>query len=115
MNTIENAQVTETLRTLHQLADEDRRTYMAVLPDEGRFLYFLAVMAKAKNIVEFGCSMGISTIYLGAAAKDNGGKVTTSELNTDKIDTARGNIERAGVGAQVTILSGNAGCCSGSG
>ena len=39
-------------------------------------IFDLLVENNAKHIVEFGTSFGISTLYLGAAAKRNGGKKT---------------------------------------
>ena len=38
-----------------------------------------ALASGARNIVEFGTSYGISTLYLAAAAKRNGGRVITCE------------------------------------
>ncbi len=38
-------------------------------------LYMLARGSRARNIVEFGTSFGISTLYLAAALRDNGGDV----------------------------------------
>ena len=82
--------------------------YLAVGADEGRFLNLLANVSKAKNIVEFGCSYGISTIYLAAAAKDNGGHVITIDIEPSKIDGARKNIAAAGLADTVTLLEGDA-------
>ncbi|HEY0253633.1 MAG TPA: hypothetical protein VGC41_19005, partial [Kofleriaceae bacterium] len=47
--------------------------YLAVSEDTARLLYMLGRTTKAKAIVEFGTSFGISTIHLAAALKDNGG------------------------------------------
>jgi predicted O-methyltransferase YrrM len=41
--------------------------YMPVTPDVGRLLYVLARNRRAKTIVEFGTSFGISGIHLAAA------------------------------------------------
>src|ERR1700728_2720171 len=47
--------------------------FLNVSPQFGRFLYMCARVCKAKRIVEFGSSMGISTIYMAAALRDMGG------------------------------------------
>lgn len=47
--------------------------FLSISPDYGRFLYAVARASKATRIVEFGTSMGISTLYLAAAIRDNGG------------------------------------------
>lgn len=48
--------------------------YIPIVPQQGAFLYMQALAKGAKNIVEFGTSYGISTLYLAAAAKKNGGR-----------------------------------------
>jgi len=59
--------------------------------------------------VEFGTSYGISTLYLAAGVADNGtGHVFTTELSSKKAAAARANLDEAGVGHAVTILSGDA-------
>lgn len=82
--------------------------YIPVSADEGKFLYLLARANKAMNIVEFGASFGISTLYLAAAARDCGGKVTTTEVHPDKCKALRESFAVAGVEAEVTLLEGDA-------
>lgn len=82
--------------------------YLAVSNDEGEFLYFLARASKAKTIVEFGASYGISTIYLGAAARDNGGRLITTEVHPEKCTAAERNVTEAGLQSWVTLLAGDA-------
>ncbi|GLK69070.1 O-methyltransferase [Hansschlegelia plantiphila] len=83
--------------------------FLAVSPAYGRFLYSIARSAKAKRIVEFGTSMGVSTIYLAAALRDNGGgQLIGSELESSKVARARANIEAAGLADLVDIRQGDA-------
>jgi predicted O-methyltransferase YrrM len=59
--------------------------------------------------VEFGTSFGISTLFLAAAVTDNGaGHVVTTELSDKKAAAARADLDAAGVGDAVTILTGDA-------
>src|SRR5690606_21686660 len=51
---------------------------------------------------------GISTIYLGKAAKDNGDKVISTEYLPHKVKIARQHIEEAGLSEYVEILEGDA-------
>ena len=44
--------------------------FLSVSPEFGRFLYMCVRACKPKCIVEFGSSMGVSTIYLAAALRD---------------------------------------------
>lgn len=83
--------------------------YLAVTPTYGRFLYAMARVCKATRIVEFGTSMGISTIYLAAALRDNGGgRLVGSEFEPGKVARARANLEAAGLGDLVEIREGDA-------
>lgn len=83
--------------------------YLPVTPDFGTLLYFIARMACARTIVEFGSSFGISTIYLAAAARDQGhGKVITTELMPAKAEQARRNLAETGLTEWVEIRVGDA-------
>lgn len=85
-----------------------RKTFSSVTAPEGRFLYLLARAMHAKRIVEFGCSFGISTIYLAAAAHENGGSVITTEIEPTKVSRALENLRYAGLDSLTTILEGDA-------
>lgn len=82
--------------------------FMAVSRDEGEFLYLLARMTNAQHMVEFGSSFGISTLYLGAAARENHGTLVTSELEPSKCRATEANLRRAGLEDVVTLLEGDA-------
>jgi predicted O-methyltransferase YrrM len=83
--------------------------FLAVSPAYGRFLYAVARACKATRIVEFGTSMGISTIYLAAALRDNGGgHLVTAELEPGKVARARINLDAAGLADLVEIREGDA-------
>jgi predicted O-methyltransferase YrrM len=83
--------------------------YFAVSRDFGRFLYAIARASKARRIVEFGTSMGVSTVHLAAAVKDNGGgEVIGTEYVASKAQRARANLEAAGLVDLVNIQVGDA-------
>jgi len=83
--------------------------FLAVSPEFGRFLYAMARACKATRIVEFGTSMGVSTIYLAAALRDNGGgHLIGSELEPAKVARARANLAAAGLADLVDIREGDA-------
>lgn len=82
--------------------------YTPILPYQGTFLYMQARALQAKNILEFGTSFGISTIYLAKAAKDNGGRVISTEYLPNKVKIARQNLIEAGVADYVEVLEGDA-------
>jgi predicted O-methyltransferase YrrM len=83
--------------------------FIPISPEQGEFLYVTARAQGAKNIVEFGTSFGISTTYLAAALKDNGGgRVISTELEPKKCRTAQVNLEEAGVAEFAEIREGDA-------
>jgi predicted O-methyltransferase YrrM len=82
---------------------------LAITPEVGELLYVLAVARRAGTIVEFGASLGFSTIYLTAAARDLGGaRVITTELEPDKARIATQNLAEAGLGDLVDLREGDA-------
>ena len=83
--------------------------HMAVSPATGTLLYMLARATRAKAIVEFGTSFGISTIHLAAALRDNGGgRLIGSEFEPTKVAHARANLAAAGLADLVEIREGDA-------
>lgn len=82
--------------------------YLAVSVDEGKLLYLLARGSGAASIVEFGASFGISTTYLAAAARDNGGRLVTTEIHPDKCAAVRRTLAEAGLDSVATLLEGDA-------
>jgi hypothetical protein len=64
------------LRRRISSAEEARRLkhmYVSTSRKQGTFLYLTARSLAAGRIVEFGTSFAVSTIYLAAALRDNGG------------------------------------------
>ncbi|MGN6327670.1 MAG: O-methyltransferase [Rhodanobacter sp.] len=82
---------------------------LAVSRETGTLLYMLARSGKARTIVEFGTSFGISTLYLAAALRDNGGgRMITSEFEPSKVARARQNLTTGGLIDLVEIREGDA-------
>jgi predicted O-methyltransferase YrrM len=83
--------------------------YLPIPRGVGRLLYILARTHACKTIVEFGTSLAISTIYLAAAIRDNGGGVViTTELHAEKARRASDNLRGAGLLDLVEIRVGDA-------
>jgi len=83
--------------------------FIPISPEQGRFVYLVARTLGAKNIVEFGTSFGISTLYLAAAVKDNGGgRVIGTEIEASKHARALAHIEEAGLSDFVDVRLGDA-------
>src|SRR5437867_12190204 len=87
-----------------------KTTYITLSAKQGKFAYLVARGLRARRIVEFGTSFGISTIYLAAALRDNGGgTVIGTELEPTKVTAARGKLEAAGLSEYVEIREGDDG------
>lgn len=138
-NSLKDPQVAATLDRLHEAARGDRWKFAAIMPkvlfgvmrgkkffeamspelmadvyipvsrEQGKFLYLVARTIGAKRIVEFGTSFGISTIYLAAAVRDNGGEIVIgTELEPGKYEKALAHIAEAGLSDFVDVRLGDA-------
>lgn len=140
MNTLKDPTVTAVLDELFDAARGDRLKFLRLLPrlaigtlqrksfsesvspaalkdvyipidrEKGGLLYVLARAVAARRIVEFGTSFGISTIYLAAAIKDNGGtgQAIGTEIEPSKQEAATKNLRAAGLADYVDIRLGDA-------
>ena len=82
---------------------------LAVSRETGALLYMLARSSRARCIVEFGTSFGVSTLHLAAALRDNGGgRLITSEFEPSKVARAQANIATGGLADLVEIRAGDA-------
>lgn len=126
---IKDNRIEETLNKLHKKASSEMFTvikgasksifrklepadmkdaYIAITRDQGEFIYNLLLEKQARNIIEFGTSFGISTIYLAAAAKQTNGHVITSELLANKCQIAQQNFDAAGLSKWIDLREGDA-------
>jgi predicted O-methyltransferase YrrM len=86
---------------------------LPVSPATGRLIYMLAYSLKARSIVEFGTSFGISTLHLAAALRDTAGtdgagRIITTEFEPAKAARARDNLRAAGLADLVELREGDA-------
>jgi predicted O-methyltransferase YrrM len=88
----------------HGVADAEAAGLPAiqVSPNQGKLLYLLTKMCRASRVLEIGTLGGYSTTWLARALPDDG-MVTSLELDQKHADVARKSVDRAGVGARVTI------------
>jgi predicted O-methyltransferase YrrM len=83
---------------------------LPVSRETGALLYMLARATKARTIVEFGTSFGISTLHLAAALRDNGGggRLITTEFEPSKIARARATFAAADIADLIELREGDA-------
>lgn len=83
--------------------------WLPVSRETGVLLYMLARSSRARTIIEFGTSFGISTLHLAAALRDNGGgRLITTEFEPSKVSQARKHLEAGGLADLVEIGEGDA-------
>jgi predicted O-methyltransferase YrrM len=83
--------------------------HLAVSRETATLLYMLARSSRARTIVEFGTSFGVSTLHLAAALRDNGGgRLIGTEFERTKVAQARANIAEAGLDDLAEIRAGDA-------
>ncbi|GAA1288078.1 O-methyltransferase [Saccharothrix xinjiangensis] len=92
-----------------ELSDALSGVLIPVTRETGELLYVLARNRGVRRAVEYGTSHGVSTLYLAAALRDNGGgEVIGTELQAAKVLAARANLAEAGLADLVDIREGDA-------
>jgi caffeoyl-CoA O-methyltransferase len=79
-----------------------------VEPETGRWLALLVRATNAREVLEIGSSNGVSTIWLAAAARLNGGKVTGTEILPERAAEANRNLAAAGLDTIARVVVGDA-------
>lgn len=80
---------------------------ISVSPTQGKLLYILAHVQRAKRILELGTLGGYSTIWLARALPQDG-RLVTLEANAKHAEVSRANIARAGLSSVVEVRLGPA-------
>lgn len=82
--------------------------YLSISKKEGAYLKELIQRNKLKNIVEFGTSFGISTLFLAQGVHTTAGRIITTELLASKAQKAKANFKAAGVHESIEVRIGDA-------
>jgi predicted O-methyltransferase YrrM len=93
----------------HALAESDRAglRQISVSHNQGKLLYLLARMNRARRILEIGTLGGYSAIWFARALPEDG-KLISLEINPETAEIARANITHAGVDHLVQVRLGPA-------
>jgi predicted O-methyltransferase YrrM len=93
--------------------DADANAFMAdklvaLEPAKAEFCYLTCRALQARRVVEVGTSHGVSTLYLAAAVRDNGGGVVIgTEYEPEKAMAARANFSEAGLERFIELREGD--------
>ncbi|WP_299110109.1 O-methyltransferase [uncultured Winogradskyella sp.] len=82
--------------------------YLSISKEQGQGLIKLIKDNKLKNIVEFGTSFGISTLFLAQGVIETGGHIITTELIDSKAQKAIDNFKKARVSDLIDVRIGDA-------
>jgi caffeoyl-CoA O-methyltransferase len=103
---------------LERLYAEDAAQRAANLPssqrtrnverETGRWLALLVRATNARELLEIGSSNGVSTIWLASAARQNGGRVTGTEILPERAAEANRNLAVAGLDTVARVIVGDA-------
>jgi len=85
-----------------------KNAYLPVSKQQGEKLRQIIIENDCKQVVEFGTSFGIFTIYLADAVRQTNGKIITTELVESKAQRAIQNIKDAGLNDFVEVKVGDA-------
>lgn len=129
MITIEKNNIDKTIERLHRDSKNDpfkmmkgiskglfrplqpsdfKEAYLSISKRQGEEITQLIIENGFQNIVEFGTSFGISTLYLAKGVIETSGTIITTELIESKAAKAKQNFEEAGVSELIEIKVGDA-------
>jgi predicted O-methyltransferase YrrM len=88
----------------HDSGQADRlRRFRNVEPETAQLLGVLARATRAARLLEIGTSNGYSTLWLADAAEAVGGHLVSVDVDGERIELARANLERAGLAAELRV------------
>ncbi|QHW34118.1 O-methyltransferase [Paenibacillus rhizovicinus] len=95
------------LARVHAAIEAQGMPQISIAPGYGRLLTMLVRMKGARSVLEIGALGGYSGICLARGLQE-GGLLTSLELKQEYADTARNNLEAAGLGDRVEYVIGDA-------
>lgn len=103
----ESKNTAELQRLLAEMEAQGRQM-LSVPRQDGQFLNLLVKATRSKNVLEVGTSQGYSAIWISLALEETGGKLTTIDIDPEKVRIAKANLAKAGLSHRVTVLQGDA-------
>lgn len=129
MNTVQQNRINTTLKELFNDSRNDKfrmmkgaakgmfrpikpkdfeEVYLSISNKQGEHLKQMIQEKEIKNVIEFGTSFGISTLFLAQGVMETGGHIITTELLASKAKKAIQNFKDAGVDHLIELRVGDA-------
>jgi predicted O-methyltransferase YrrM len=89
------------------LAEMEANRELSVPRADGDFLHLLIHVANARQVLEIGTFKGYSAIRMSLGLEVTGGKLTTIEIDPERVREAKANFAKAGLSDLITALEGD--------
>ena len=93
--------IDEVLKKIEKL--EESQSFGSVPRSTGQFLHMLILATKAKQVLELGCSLGYSTIWMALAVKENSGHIYSTEIDTQRAYLAKEHFSKTKMNDAITL------------
>ncbi len=90
------------------MADMEGHRGLGVPRVDGEFLHLMVYVSAAQNVLEVGTFRGYSGIWMGLGLEQTGGRLTTIEIDPERVKESRENFRKAGLADRITSLEGDA-------
>src|SRR3989344_2758027 len=95
--------IDEVLKKIEKL--EESQSFGSVSRSTGQFLRMLILATKARQVLELGCSLGYSAIWMALAVKENGGHVYTTEIDKQRAHLAKEHFAETKLSNAITLFA----------
>jgi caffeoyl-CoA O-methyltransferase len=90
------------------LAEMEANPGISVPRVDGEFLNMLVYLTNAQQVLEVGTFRGYSGIWMSTALEQTGGKLTTIDIDPEKVRESKANFQKAALTDRITSLEGDA-------
>ena len=93
--------INEVLKKIENL--EESQIFGSVPRSTGQFLHMLILATKTKQVLELGCSLGYSTLWMALAVKEKNGHVYTTEIDKERAHLAKEHFSKTKMNNTITL------------
>ncbi|MBI4095497.1 MAG: O-methyltransferase [DPANN group archaeon] len=93
--------IDDVLKKIEKL--EKSQGFGSVPRSTGQFLHMLLLATKTKQVLELGCSLGYSAIWMALAVKENRGHIYTTEIDKQRAHLAKEHFSETKLNDVITL------------